>query len=160
MSDDLTPRPEERAIELMADGLSQTKALAIVGMTSGTFNRRCAADDLLASSYVRATQWRAVGHVDEIVDISDDPKIDPARARNMIDARKWSAQKMNPAKFSDRIEMNVTTIDLNAAMALAEARLRPVSDQREAVTDLIPNESGTYTAGPTDKQSDPPDIFS
>lgn len=161
MSNEITLPAAERALALVADGMSLTRALDVVGLTWGKFSRQCDVDDQLASSYARATRLRADRHAEEVVDIAD-TEVNPQVARNRMDARRWFASKMNPSKFSDRIDINVTqTVDLNAAMAAADARLRPVSDQHSDVTDLVADESGTYKSRPTDETSGPalPSIF-
>jgi hypothetical protein len=65
---------------------------------------------------------RSEVYADEIVTIADeDPN--PLRARNRIEARKWAASKFKPAKFGDRIDVNITeTIDIRGALADARAR--------------------------------------
>jgi hypothetical protein len=162
----LIERPHNAVIDAVSGGLSLTKALALHNVDRGTFLRALADDDQLRLRYARATEIRADIHVDDVVEIADtDP--DAQRARNRIDARKWAAAKLHPSKYSDRVDINVTqTVDIDAAMRAADARvlatLRPVSDQRDTITDLLPNESGTYEARPTDSQSvdADPDIFS
>lgn len=58
-----------------------------------------------ADQYARAREMMADSHHDDIVDISDDKTIDPAHKRLMLDARKWSASKLAPRKYGERLEL-------------------------------------------------------
>lgn len=83
----------------------------------------------LLRRYTHAQQARAEILADEIVDIADSEP-DPNRARVMVDARKWYASKMQPSKYGDRIDLNVTAaIDISAALNDARSRIeRPMRD--------------------------------
>lgn len=161
MSDQQIASPLDAVFEDIANGASLVTALERQGMSAPRFYRLVASDVQHGSNYARAVTIRADLLADQIVDIADTEK-DAARARNRIDARKWAAAKMNPHKFSDRIDVTVTErVSIADAIARAELRSRPVSDQQDDVTDLVPNESGTYEPRPTDEQSDSasPSIF-
>jgi hypothetical protein len=54
-----------------------------------------------AVQYARACEAREDDTFDEIIEISDNPEIEPDRARVMIDARKWSLARMAPKKYGD-----------------------------------------------------------
>lgn len=87
--------------------------------------------------YQIAQQARAELLADEIIEIAD-TDLDPIRARNRIEARKWYASKMQPQKYGDRIDINLTeTVDIRGA--LSEARSRVLADVVVlAVEDLEP----------------------
>lgn len=59
-------------------------------------------DDDLADKYARAREAQADYYADEIVQISDTEE-DPNRARVRIDARKWTAGKLRPRVYGDRV---------------------------------------------------------
>lgn len=78
------------------------------------------------NAYDLAQKTRAEFYADEIVDIADN-ELDPQRARNRIDARKWYASRLQPNKYGDRIDLNVTqTLDISAALTAAATRLLPM----------------------------------
>lgn len=58
--------------------------------------------------YARAREEQADFYADEIIEISDRNKDDPARSRLQIDARKWKASKMAPRTYGDRLDLNHT----------------------------------------------------
>jgi hypothetical protein len=74
-------------------------------------------------SYARAREIQQDRAVDEIIEIADND-LDPQRARNRIDARKWRAAKLAPKKYGERLDMNVQALvrtisdeELNARLA-------------------------------------------
>jgi hypothetical protein len=58
------------------------------------------------------------------------------RQRLRIDARKWTASKLRPKQWGDKIDVSVThtQISINEALRSAESRLL------DNVTDIVPNE--------------------
>lgn len=77
----------------------------------------------LANQYTRACEERQDKIFEEVLEISDDSSGDAvindkeavsidaefvARSRLKIDARKWMLGKMNPKKYGDRIQTDVT----------------------------------------------------
>jgi hypothetical protein len=58
-----------------------------------------------AEMYARAQEDRADFFADEIVEISDDEKSDPNSRRVRIDARKWTAAKLRPRRYGEKLEV-------------------------------------------------------
>jgi hypothetical protein len=83
---------------------------------------------------------------DELVDLSDemppadlDPQLINAwvnRQRLRIDARKWTASKLRPKQWGDRVDVSVTHTQISIVSALREAEARLIDN----VTDIEPNE--------------------
>ena len=101
--------------------------------------------------------------MDEIIDIAD-TEIDPQRARNRIDARRWYASKMKPDKFGDRIDLNINAVvDVSSALLEARQRAAQVIDAqyRDITQDSSTNATGLEpVAIPRDApKKSPPDIF-
>lgn len=156
------PNMRERvraAIQAIENGESLRKAAKDVGITWSQFARTLQGDKDLAAQYARAQEIRADLLADEVIDISDnDP--DAQRARNRIDARKWSSGKLAPKKYGDRIDLNVsTTIDVGLTLAEARARLRPSSDLAHVIDGQLIDVIEDSSARPSDKESETPDIF-
>lgn len=57
-----------------------------------------------AERYARARQLQADAIAEDALDIADECK-DPIKARLQVDTRKWLASKINPAKFSDKQQL-------------------------------------------------------
>jgi hypothetical protein len=57
-----------------------------------------------AAQYARAREAQAEHYAEEIVQIAD-TEGDSAKARNRIDARKWTASKLLPKRYGDRVEL-------------------------------------------------------
>ncbi len=65
-----------------------------------------AASQELAQAYARAGKSRAQAHFERIGDIAEQVllgKLDPQAARVAIDAWKWTAGRMDPKKYGDRV---------------------------------------------------------
>jgi hypothetical protein len=60
--------------------------------------------------YARAREMQADTYADDIVGIADDFNDDPNSRRVRIDARKWTASKLRPKKYGEKldIDQNVT----------------------------------------------------
>ena len=88
--------------------------------------------DFFARDYARARVDQADAFADEIVEIAD-TEPDPNRARVRVEARKWTASKLRPQVYGDRVDISVQgSLDLRAVLAGAEARRRrPTCDQHE-----------------------------
>lgn len=108
------------------------------GLAPRVFYESLAAVPSQDQSYSRAQLARAEMFADEIIDIADDES-DPNKARNRINARQWYASKIQPKKYGDRIDLNVTeTIDLSKALADSLNRARDVIDISSSRTGCEP----------------------
>lgn len=92
----------------MAEGESVRAICASKDMPNKrTFFRWLTAHPELIEEYEAAVQVRAEGYFDEMIGIADS-KADPAKVRNMIDARKWVLARMNPKKYGDMVKTELT----------------------------------------------------
>lgn len=115
------PKPEKRIVysqtlgakmcELIGGGLSLKEVCELPGMPGRTTAYKwLALHDDFANMYARGREERADLIADEVITIADtDP--DPARARVRIDARKWWAAKVNPRKYADKTQTELTGKD-------------------------------------------------
>jgi hypothetical protein len=97
--------------ELIGGGLALKEVCELPGMPGRTTAYKwLALHDDFANMYARAREERADLVADEVIGIADtDP--DPARARVRIDARKWWAAKVNPKKYGDKTQAEITGKD-------------------------------------------------
>lgn len=58
-----------------------------------------------AANYTQAREDQADWHHDAILSIADDSNLTPEDRRVRIDARKWSAGKMRPKKYGDKLAL-------------------------------------------------------
>lgn len=112
----------------------------------------------LQNIYAQARYFRADLSHDELKSIADDPDIEPLRARNMIDVRKWSASKMNPEVYGDRVDLNINqTVDIGAALLEAQSRVRPILDHDNTIeTQRVDIVKGLLEVSSDDESDDPP----
>ncbi len=111
-----------KIIEKMSDGTRLTEILAPLELSPFRFYRYINSYMPLFREYTAAQQSRAELLVEEIIDIADNEP-DPHKARVRTDVRRWYASKMQPNKYGDRIDVNVTqTVDITQALTDARAR--------------------------------------
>lgn len=111
--------------EIMTAKVGLDKALNKHEVGKWGFFKDVEENPIRARAYAYAQQVRAEILADEVIEIADEEQ-DSQKARNRIDARKWYASKMQPQKYGDRIDLNVTnTVDLTAALAEAKRRVLP-----------------------------------
>lgn len=106
------------------NGNSLRKCLLAVEISSKTFFEWIDSDDVKVKQYMRACELRAEALLDEMFDIADDTSKDVIeedlgdgivntrvnheviqRSRLRYDARKWLVTKLNPKKYSDKIDV-------------------------------------------------------
>lgn len=106
----------QSAIDLIFEGEGLKEACETCEISRQTFYKTIAEYPLLADNYARACAARADKDADEIIAIADGD-LDPQRARNRIEARKWRASKQHPKRYGERLDVNVQAqIDLTAAI--------------------------------------------
>lgn len=91
-----------------------------------TVYRWIAANDTFRDMYARAREDQADTLADEIIDISDESRLDKiidddgneridseyvARSRLRVDARKWVAAKLKPKKYGEKLTQELTGAD-------------------------------------------------
>lgn len=93
----------DQILEHIANGMSEREMVQIKGIPSRTVIRKWRDENAeFDAQYARAREIRADLYANDVIDIADDDDIDPQRARNQIDARKWAAGKMAPKTYGDR----------------------------------------------------------
>lgn len=104
-----TPELAAKFCAAIADGGSLRSVCKKAGMPSkATVFRWLGEHDEFRVMYEKATEDRADGQVDEIVDIADSCKPDPdsiRKARLQIYARIEAVQKMKPRKYGRQLQL-------------------------------------------------------
>ena len=99
---------QAKACELIADAVPLRQVARQLGLSSAArIAERVVDDPEFATQYARAMDARSEKLADEIVEIADDPDLDPNDKRVRVDARKWIASKLKPKKYGDRIQQDV-----------------------------------------------------
>lgn len=113
-------------------------------------------DPQLQELYTVARASRAEELADEVVRVADDPELEPARARNMVDARRWLASKLRPQVYGDRLDVNVQqSVDISVALKEARSRVRlPDRYPRSIPTPVIPLQVADAGDGSSDADSE------
>ena len=110
--------------KISIDGLALRNILKADDMPSSrTFFKWLDNDDKKVKQYARACEDRADNIFEDILDIADESHADKKvledgrevvdsevvqRSRIRIDARKWMLSKMNPKKYSDKLQVDTT----------------------------------------------------
>ena len=122
----------ERAIELILKEISDGKSVRAIFRevrdsdvlpSRKTFKEWLCDDESLSAQYAYACEERADGIFEDILNIADSGENDTTtdqegnvkinneviqRDRLRVDARKWVLSKMNPTRFSDRIQTEIS----------------------------------------------------
>lgn len=146
-----------QVLAIVTEGKTVPAALRDLGepMSLSYFLRKLKRSPDLAREYEEARQAQAMSMADQVIDIADSER-DSARARNMIDARKWLASKLDPRVFGDRLELNIEqSVSIKSALQAAEARvLRPISDLRNVQEAQVIEYNDQITHEPADNESE------
>ena len=63
------------------------------------------ADPELAARYARAKECRGEVHAERVLTTALDQTIEPNSRRIMVDALKWTASKLYPARYGDKLAL-------------------------------------------------------
>lgn len=89
-----------------------------------------------ANNYARAREVQQDTYYDEIVHIAE-TEPDVAKARLMIDARRWHAAKLAPKKYGEKLDVN-TTIGLSDPL---QSLLETVANNGTKLVKVIDHDS-------------------
>jgi len=127
----------EKVCEHIASGLSMTKACDAVNVNPTTPYDWFAKSPQLAEKYARAVAVRAdrkADRVDELAEKCAAGEVDPQAARVAIDAHKWTASKLAPKKYGDRIQSD---IDMQVTVTVQNPFALPV-EHATIAADALP----------------------
>lgn len=154
-----------RFCELVADAHTTIEqARKELGWSAQVYRRMRLEQPAFDVAVARAREMAQDVYVDKLPEIARDV-VDVQRARLMCDNIKWTAARIRPRLYGDKVDVNLTaTVDIAEALATARSRvLRPMCDPADIVDGEIVDPQGKNDVGSVDKQSLPPslpDIFS
>lgn len=123
------------------------------GATYWQLRAHCAKDLAAAQALVRARLDAAHIEADEAKEIAD-TELDPQRARNRIEVRKWRAGVFNPKQFGQKIDLTVTdTVNPAALHAEGMRRARLMRDPANLLNGQPIEDAQVIEGAATDKQS-------
>lgn len=141
-------------IKDMVEGLPLKTALSMRLIPHIEFFRFVNSTPKYLSEYESAQQAKAELVAEQVIDIADDESIDAQRARNKIDARRWYAAKMKPAKFGERVDLNLNLhVDIGAALLDAQQRVRHILDGAQQAQQQVIETTAKQLTTATDQQS-------
>lgn len=121
----------ELIIDEMYKGFTATKAAQMHNVKPKAFRMFAEGSPARLTAMSHAQEAQADAVADAVLEIAD-TETDQLRSRNRIDARKWHASKTRPAKYGDRIELNINkVVDISGALAEAVARSLPPRDSEQ-----------------------------
>lgn len=107
MNDDLSDSVFQSIVDTIASGWTVQAALDDHMVSRYDYDKARRKDPLKSEAHVRARADGADSMADDIPHIAD-TVLDPQRARNMIDARKWVTGVIKPRVYGPRMELAVT----------------------------------------------------
>lgn len=135
-----------KILERISGGQSLMGAVKAMGIPYATVKHQLRKNEALKKEYYAAIEERGDYLADELVDLSDEmppADLDPAlinawvnRQRLRIDARKWTASKLRPKVWGDKVDVSITHTQISITQALESAEGRLIDN----VTDIEPNE--------------------
>lgn len=114
-------------LERVASGLTLKQSCKKAKRDYPNVVKRIHANGELKQLYAHAREEYARVRVQDMHDIAKNPRIDPQRARVMIDCIKWETSRVLPKEFGDRVQQEVIlthNTTLSSRMSAARARAR------------------------------------
>lgn len=137
-------------LERISAGKSLVSATKAVNMPYAVAMYHLRTNPDLQARYRAAIEERGDYLADELVDLSDEmpPEELPQelinawvnRQRLRIDARKWTAAKLRPKQWGDRVDVSVTHTSISITQALEQAEQRLTLDAQNNVVDINTND--------------------
>ena len=101
-----TPEVLDIILERISNGESLKHITDEEGQpTRKTVHNWLLSDEEFLHNYEVAKQMQADVFADEMDDIAHNENIDTQRARLIIDTRKWTASKLKPKKYGDKLDV-------------------------------------------------------
>jgi hypothetical protein len=138
----LTDQDIIEIIERLADGLTLKQSCKKSKRGYANVVKRIGENPDLKKLHAHAREEYVRSRVQDMHDIAKNTRIDPARARLMMDAIKWEAARVLPKEYGDRVQQEVIINDnrtLSQRMHQARNRARrPAPDAVDLVAGQLP----------------------
>jgi len=112
---DYTPAMADDICARLVDGESLRAVCRSESMPNvATVMRWIGDHERFREQYAKATEERAAGMFEDMLDIADSVDQDSAcvaKARLQVDTRKWALSRMNPKKYGDKLTQELTGAD-------------------------------------------------
>jgi len=95
-------------LQKVSNGSSVRNAIKDTHIGSDTFYKWLNDSEELAKQYARATEERGIAIYEQTMEIADDKSGDINRDRLRVDTRKWFLSKLNPKKYSDKLQVDTS----------------------------------------------------
>lgn len=129
----ITPTIIDLALAEVANGVSLAAIAKSLGVKRQTLSAAIHSNTDLEERYESARRQAADAMAEEIIEIADSEG-DANKAKVRCDARKWLASKYLPARYGEKLDLNVNA-PAPIAAALAEAKARTKWRDKENVVD-------------------------
>lgn len=126
-----SPDTKDKVCQLIAEGKSLRQIGDMDGMpTPSTVCLWALTDETFSEQYARAREIQAELQADELIAIADEATNETVQvAKLRIDTRKWTAAKLRPKKYGDKVTQEVTGKD--------GEDLIPKTDNRELAKAIV-----------------------
>lgn len=134
---ELTDDEIETIIGRLCDGLTLKQSCKKSKRGYSNVIKRIGENADLKKLHAHAREEYVRSRVNDMHDIAKNPRIDPKRARIMIEVIKWESARVLPKEFGDRVQQEVIITNnttLSSRMSAARARARAV----QAVATQLP----------------------
>lgn len=114
----------------IGEGLTLKQSCKLAKFDYVNVVRRIGNSTDLKQLHSRAREEYVRTRVQDMHDIAKNSKIDPARARLMIDVIKWESARVLPKEYGDRVQQEVIiTNNTTLSTRMAQARARAAAKQ-------------------------------
>jgi hypothetical protein len=137
----VTDEEIQAILMMLGDGLTLMQACKKAKRSYSNVVRRISASSELKQLHAMGREEYMRAQVQKMHDIAKNPRIEPARARLMMDAIKWEAARVLPKEFGDRVQQEVIITNnttLSTRMAAARARAGRKQVEQAIATQLPP----------------------
>jgi hypothetical protein len=137
---EITDEQIEEVIARLCEGLTLKQSCKKSKFSYPNIVRRIGSNPVLKQLHAHAREEYVRVRVQDMHDIAKNPRIDPKRARVMIDVIKWESARVLPKEFGDRVQQEViitnnTTLSTRMAAARARAKAKQVE---QAIASQLP----------------------
>lgn len=141
------------ALDKVREGVLFVEACREVGIVYDKAIKCVRSDALLNEYYTAVHEACAAELARSTMDIAD-TDMDSNRSRLRIQARQWLAARLDRKAWGDKVEVKLdANVSISDALAAADARLRPLSDQGKVIDAEFTDSTASNAGQATDSES-------